>query len=161
MSKDFLDYESLVQAALREVVHKTLSFVAKNGLSGNHHFYITFDTTHPLVKVPEYLKEQYGEEITIVLQYEFWDLEVTTKGFSVNLCFDENNEHVYVPFSSITSFVDPSVKFGLQFTPVFDDVVEEKVKKVEIKAKKISASTKNKKEDSSSNVITLDIFRKK
>lgn len=164
MSKDFLDYEAMVQEALRGVVHKSLVHVAKEGLSGNQHFYITFNTDHPQVVIPEYLKDQYGDELTIVLQYEFWDLTVNENDFSVTLCFDDAHESIHVPYTSIISFVDPSVKFGLQFTPILEDIKAGKT----IKADKPKSKKKQDKEteseavsDSTSNIITLDAFRKK
>lgn len=162
MSKDFLDYEAMVQNALRSVVQKSLAHVAKEGLSGDHHFYITFNTDHPDVVIPEYLKDQYGDELTVVLQYEFWDLTVNEHDFSVTLCFDDANESVVVPYTSIISFVDPSVKFGLQFTPILEEIKEGKVIKADKpKSKKKQDKTTEEVPDSTSNIITLDAFRKK
>ena len=176
-----IDYESMVQESLREVVKNILRDTAKNGLPGTHHFYISFDTTHPGVEMPEYLREQYPEEITIVLQYEFWDLEVDKKQFYITLCFNDIHERLNIPFDAIISFVDPSVKFGLQFSPsVHDDEDEEPLElesdRVDIEfapdveePKKKTKSKKGKKskiEDDDgdkppSNVVTLDAFRKK
>ena len=179
-----IDYESMVQASLREVVKNILRDTAKNGLPGSHHFYISFDTTHSSVEMPEYLREQYPEEITIVLQYEFWDLEVEEKQFFITLCFNDIHERLAIPFDAVISFVDPSVKFGLQFSPsVHDDEDEEPVElkgETEVieplaesedknKKSKTKKSKKTKTADSSeendetppSNVVTLDAFRKK
>ena len=168
-----IDYEVLVQDALRLVVHHALSLIEKNGLIGDHHFYISFATDYPGVQLPDYLKDEYPEEITIVLQHEFWDLKIEDDLFSVTLCFNDVNEYITVPFRAITSFVDPSVKFGLQFTPDYDVLEEPLLEQkspvqIEIKvnkaSKKKSESTKkiNTKESSdSANVITLDTFRKK
>lgn len=160
MAKDPLDYEAMVQAALREVVFKTISYTVKNGLPGNHHYYITFATEHPGVEIPDYLRDQYGDEVTIVLQYEFWDLAADENGFSVTLCFDDAHEKLYVPYTAILSFVDPSVKFGLQFSPIIEETAE--VGKI-IKGTKPSAEKQADalKAKDSSNVITLDTFRKK
>ena len=165
MSKDFLDYEAMVQDALRGVLKKTLIHTATEGLSGNHHFYITFNTTHPNVVIPEYLKDQYGDELTIVLQYEFWDLHVDENHFSVTLCFEDAHENIVIPYNSLISFVDPSVKFGLQFTPVLEEAAEEKISKANSpKAAKKKTAKKDDSEtaeEQTSNIITLDAFRKK
>lgn len=159
MAKDPLDYEEMVQVALREVVHKTLSYTVKNGLPGNHHYYITFATDYPGVIVPEYLKDQYGDEITIVLQYEFWDLKADENGFAVTLCFDDAHEKLYIPYGSLLSFVDPSVKFGLQFSPIYDEN-HEPIEKT-LKGDKAPEDKKAEIPTDGSNVITLDKFRKK
>ena len=122
------DYEHLVQESLRSVVSEALTQVSKGGLPGNHHFYISFRTDYPGVDLPDYLLEQYPEEITIVLQYEFWDLEVEEDSFFVTLCFNYIHERLTIPLQAIVSFVDPSVKFGLQFSPtIHETVVPEKL----------------------------------
>ena len=161
MSKDFLDYEAMVQNALRSVVQKSLAHVVREGLSGDHHFYITFNTDHPDVVIPEYLKDQYGDELTVVLQYEFWDLQANEHDFSVTLCFDDANESVVVPYTSIISFVDPSVKFGLQFTPILEEIKEGKVIKADKPNSKKNSTKEDTNQEESSNIITLDSFRKK
>ncbi len=165
MSKDFLDYEAMVQNALRSVVKKALEHTVKEGLSGNHHFYITFNTNHPNVVIPEYLKDQYGDELTVVLQYEFWDLQANENNFSVTLCFDDAHESIVIPYTSIISFVDPSVKFGLQFTPLFEEGVEGKTLKADKpkSSKKKENKGKNDEvaEEPISNIISIDSFRKK
>lgn len=163
-AKVFFNYENMVQDALRSVMKKALEQTVKDGLNGDHHFYITFNTNHPEVNIPEYLKEQYGDELTIVLQYEFWDLEVNDENFSVTLCFDDENENIFVPYSSVTSFVDPSVKFGLQFNPILDESSGGKIlkdNKSKEKTKKSDKQSEAIKADEVSNVITLDLFRKK
>ncbi len=153
------DYETLVQEALRKVVKETLQNVSKNGLPDDHHFYITFDTCHSGADIPDYLREEYPEEMTIVLQHEFWDLNVDDDGMQVTLCFDDANERIEIPFDSLVSFVDPSVKFGLQFTPI-----ERKAAKAskEKKAKDKTPSKESLKDlDSTSNVVSIDSFRKR
>lgn len=155
----------MVQDALRGVLKKTLIHTAKEGLSGNHHFYITFNTNHPNVVIPEYLKDQYGDELTIVLQYEFWDLNVDETHFSVTLCFEDAHENIVIPYNSLISFVDPSVKFGLQFTPLLEESAEVKITQVDTSktAKKKSAKkeTSETAEEQTSNIISIDAFRKK
>ena len=154
--KDQFDYETMVQTALRTVVRESLSIAANDGLPDLHHFYISFATDHQLVQLPAYLREQYPDEMTIVLQHEFWDLQVDETRFAVTLCFDEVNERLVIPFEAIISFVDPSVKFGLQFSPEYTPLepIEEKTQ-----AEKVPAVDEN--GNPISNVVTLDTFRKK
>jgi hypothetical protein len=114
MAVDHIRYDLLVQDALRGVV-RTVLIDARNGLPGDHHFYIAFDTTAEGVRLSPRMREQYPEEMTIVLQHQFWDLEVTDEGFEVGLAFGGITERLAVPFAAIKSFADPSVQFGLQF----------------------------------------------
>jgi uncharacterized protein len=114
---DSLDYDQLIQEALRDVVRKTLQTVSKKGLPGNHHFYITFRTDRNDVVMPEYLREQHPDEVTVVLQHQFWDLNIDNSSFSVTLSFNGHHERLVIPYGALVSFMDPSVKFGLQFTP--------------------------------------------
>lgn len=110
-----IDYDALAQDALRGVVRTVLTAVAKTGLPGDHHFYISFDTQAPGVVLSKRLREKYPEEMTIVLQHRFWDLLVTEDRFEVKLTFDGIPERLVVPFSSLQVFFDPSVRYGLQF----------------------------------------------
>jgi hypothetical protein len=110
-----IDYEGLAQEAMRGVVRTVLAQTAKSGLSGDHHFYISFDTEAPGVTLSKRLKEKYPREMTIVLQHRFWDLAVTEQRFEVKLTFDGIPERLVVPFGAIKVFFDPSVRFGLQF----------------------------------------------
>lgn len=117
-----IDYESLAQDAMRGVVRTVLARTAKNGLPGDHHFYISFDTQAPGVGLSKRLKEKYPEEMTIVLQHRFWDLAVSEERFEVKLTFDGIPERLVVPFAALKVFFDPSVRYGLQFeAPDFDD----------------------------------------
>ena len=115
MSEDLMGYNRIVENALKGVVREALTRAATVGLPGDHHFYITYRTGAPGVVVPQSLQEQYPEEITIVIQHQFWDLTVDHESFSVTLSFGGKNEHLEVPFDAITGFADPSVQFGLQF----------------------------------------------
>jgi hypothetical protein len=115
MATDLIRYDVLVQQALRGVVRRVLTDGAKEGLPGAHHFYISFDTNAPGVKMSPRLREMYPEEMTVVLQHQFWDLSVTEAGFEVSLSFDKIPERLGIPFDSVTGFFDPSVKFGLKF----------------------------------------------
>jgi len=161
------DYEQLVQESLRSVVRDALTQVSKSGLPGNHHFYISFRTDFPGVDLPDYLLDQYPEEITIVLQYEFWDLEVEDDSFFVTLCFNDIHERLTIPFKAIVSFVDPSVKFGLQFSPtIHEKVITEKFpvrpkQKGKAKTKVSSQASLHEDSQNGSNIVVLDAFRKK
>lgn len=115
---DQIRYDLLTQQALRGVVRSVLADAAKKGLPGDHHFYITFDTKADGVRISERLLGQYPEEMTIILQHQFWDLAVNDDGFEVGLSFGGIPEKLTVPFEAITGFFDPSVQFGLQFEEV-------------------------------------------
>ena len=118
MSVDHIRYDLLTQQALRAVVRRVLSDVAKVGsLPGEHHFYVTFDTRAPGVRFSSRMSEQYPEEMTVVLQHQFWDLAVSDAHFEVALSFNGVSEKLHVPFEAIKGFFDPSVQFGLQFEP--------------------------------------------
>src|SRR6202012_2431423 len=121
MSEDILRYDLMIEAALRDVVRETMETVARDGLLGEHHFYITFLTKFPGVKVPEYLAKQYPEEMTIVLQYQFFGLKLDDDSIHVTLSFNNVKENLVVPIESITTFADPSVNFALQFQNSGDD----------------------------------------
>jgi hypothetical protein len=115
MTKDWLRYDRMVEDALRGVVRRALTEVAGSGLPGDHHFYLTFRTTEPGVHIAAALRGQYPKEMTIVLQHQFWGLEVNDDHFAVTLSFGGKHERLVVPYHAIVSFADPSVKFGLQF----------------------------------------------
>lgn len=118
MAVDHIRYDILAQDALRDMVRKVLTEVAKSGLKGDHHFNITFATDAPGVRIPPRLREQYPQEMTVVMQYQFWDLKVSADAFEVGLSFGGVPERLNVPFAAITSFVDPSVQFALQFQAI-------------------------------------------
>ncbi len=111
-----IDYGRLVEGALRRVVRDVLTRVSREGLPAPHHFYVTFRSEHPGVVMPEFLRERYPTDMTIVLQHQFWDLEVDEDGFSVTLSFSDQLHRLHVPFSALKVFADPGVEFGLQFT---------------------------------------------
>ena len=118
-----IPYDEIVQEALRAVVGRVLGQVQETGstLPGNHHFYITFKTAAVGVDIPAALHERFPDEMTIVLQNKFWDLDVTDTGFSVGLSFNQVPSKLAIPYSAITAFVDPAVDFGLQFQAAVDD----------------------------------------
>lgn len=112
---DRFHYDALVDDALRGVVRRVLRQVADKGLPGSHHFYISFRSTDPGVQLPGYLRAKYPEEMTIVLQHQYWDLILTEEFFEVTVSFNKQQERIKVPFAALSAFVDPSVRFGLQF----------------------------------------------
>ncbi len=116
-----IDYEALQQEAMRGVVRAALQFVVTHGLPGEHHFYISFLTQAPGVVLSKRLREKYPQEMTIVLQHRFWDLIISDERFEVKLTFDGIPERLVIPFSAIRVFIDPSVRYGLQFD---DQIVE-------------------------------------
>jgi hypothetical protein len=115
MATDHIRYDLLAQDALRGVVRRVLMDAAREGLPGEHHFFISFKTKHPGVRISQRLSEKYPEEITIVLQHQFWDLVVNDQFFEVGLSFGSVPERLVVPFEALSGFFDPSVQFGLKF----------------------------------------------
>jgi hypothetical protein len=115
-----LDYPRLVHDALRDVVRSVLGQVAEDGLPGEHHFVLAFKTGEPGVRMPPFLRDLHPEEMTVLLQHQFWDLEVDREAFSVTLAFGGARHRVTVPFAAVTAFADPSVPFGLRFEPAVE-----------------------------------------
>jgi uncharacterized protein len=115
MADDHIRYDILAQDALRGVMRKVLAEVARTGLPGNHHFFITFLTNAPGVRISTRLRERYPEQMTIVLQFQYWDLKVSETGFEVGLSFSDVPEKLEVPFAAVRGFYDPSVNFELEF----------------------------------------------
>ena len=151
MAKDILNYENMVERALRSVVIDALVQASEFGLPGTHHLYITFATDASEVEIPDRLREKFPEEMTIVLQHQFWDLTINDHKFSVILSFNGKKKNISVPFNSITSFSDPSVGFSLQF------------KKDLLKEKKISSNKliEKKNQKFKAEIFSLDAFRSK
>ena len=115
---DHIRYDLLTQQALRGVVRNVLTDAAKKGLPGDHHFYISFDTKADGVRMSDRLRAQYPEEMTVILQHQFWDLAVSDSGFEVGMSFGGIPEKLAIPFDAISGFFDPSVQFGLQFEEI-------------------------------------------
>lgn len=115
LSKDLIRYDLLVQEALKGVVRKVLVDAGRDGLPGEHHFYISFRTNFPGVRLSQRMREKYPEEMTIVLQHQFWDLGITEHTFEVGLSFSGIPERLLIPFDALVGFFDPSVQFGLKF----------------------------------------------
>ncbi|RDV05019.1 SspB family protein [Undibacter mobilis] len=118
---DHIRYDLLTQQALRGVVRAVLADTAKKGLPGDHHFYISFETQAEGVRLSDRLRAQYPEDMTIILQHQFWDLSVTDTGFEVGMSFGGIPEKLYIPFAAVTGFFDPSVQFGLQFEEMTEE----------------------------------------
>ena len=173
--KDYLNYKGMVERALRSVLTDTLRQVSEHGLRGNHNLYISFLTTHPGVTIAEYLHDKYPKEMTIILQHQFWDLDVSEEGFDVTLSFNNVPERLSIPFEALTGFTDPSVQFGLQFklegevdtgagatggvpaTPIGT----RSLAKVEDTDAGASGKSGEDEEKDSEKIVTLDQFRKK
>jgi hypothetical protein len=115
MAKDFIGYQALTDAALRGVVREALHRIEKSGLIGAHHFYLTFKTHADGVDIPDFLREQYPDEMTIIIQHQYWALKVKEDFFEVTLTFKKLPAPLHIPFSALTAFFDPGVQFGLQF----------------------------------------------
>jgi len=152
-----IPYDEIVQEALRAVVGRVLGEIEHGGgsLPGSHHFYITFKTNAPGVSIPDHLRERFPDEMTIVLQNKFWDLETFEEGFCVGLSFNQIPAKLEIPFAAITAFVDPAVDFGLQFQATVADMPPEEHEDAEN-----DAETRETDGDGS-NVVTVDFGRKK
>src|SRR5829696_7285476 len=115
MAQDLYQYEKMIERALRGVVREALEQAAREGLRGKHHFFIGFATGMPGVDIPDTLRARYPQDMTIVLQHQYWDLEVGEEGFAVTLSFQKQLERLKVPYAAVRSFADPSVNFALEF----------------------------------------------
>lgn len=165
-----IDYVKIMQKSMRNLIADVLADVAKNGLPGEHHLYITFLTNAPGVVIPDNLVEQYPQDMTIVLQREFYQLEVVEGGFSVDLSFQDVLTRISIPFESIVTFADPAAGFGLRFDvesgSEYDE--DEADDELEIFRSKLNDSVSaedradnNEIGDNAGNVVSLDLFRKK
>ncbi len=176
MAEDLMRYDLLAQDALKGVVRFALKRVERTGLPGEHHFYIAFETEAPGVKISERLGKQYPKEMTIVLQHQYWGLEVLEDRFHVELSFENIPEKLTVPFAAIKGFFDPSVQFGLQFeigeanenaeldlkTDDVDDetTVQARVAGGDEQSAAGSEPVLSEQEASNTNIVRLDTFRK-
>ncbi|HUO97123.1 MAG TPA: ClpXP protease specificity-enhancing factor SspB [Rhizomicrobium sp.] len=169
MTKDFIGYQGLLDAALRGVVRDALRRIEKQGLIGSHHFYLTFKTKFPGVELPNFLIEQYPEEMTIILQHQFWGLKVREDQFEVALTFKKLPATLVIPFRALTKFFDPGVPFGLEFKGTDSeakpaaaaqpaDAVPVKVEKA---PKPEKAGEEGEKPSAPAEIVSLDSFRKK
>ena len=156
INKKTIDYDRIVENTLKLVVKKSLQFVHENGLPGNHHFYISFDSKYKGVKVPSELEAGEDNEIKIILQHQFWNLTIDDHKFSVILSFNGKKKNISIPFNSITSFSDPSVGFSLQFKKEF--ITENTIKNKSISTNKLSERNNQK---FKAEIFSLDAFRSK
>ncbi|MBL9047347.1 MAG: hypothetical protein JNK34_08580 [Tabrizicola sp.] len=147
-----IDYGNLMHRAMRGLIQEVLGDVAKHGLPGAHHFFITFDTQHPDVKIADWLRERYPSEMTIVIQHWFENLVVTDEGFGITLNFGNNPEPMVIPFDALRTFVDPSVEFGLRFESQEEDEDDtEDLADIEVEEEP---------ERRDAEIVSLDQFRK-
>jgi hypothetical protein len=176
---DFVIYDKLIDVALRTVVRETLLHVAEHGLPGQHHIYLSFQTDYPGVMIADYLHQEYPDEMTIILQHRFWDLEVSETNFTVGMTFNKLQERLEIPFDAITRFSDPSVQFGLQFQTPGQGAANLRTggatAGIDLKATDVTASQNdggdeaepddaaegNANGEAGADVVTLDSFRKK
>jgi uncharacterized protein len=166
MATDHIRYDVLARDALRGVLRRVLADAAEHGLPGDHHFFITFVSTADGVKLSPRLLAQYPEEMTVILQHQFWDLVVTEDRFEVGLSFGGIPERLVIPFSAIKSFFDPSVQFGLQFETSDAPSAEEGQPAASPSASVPQVPAKESKEEpekpsEGAEVVRLDRFRKK
>lgn len=172
MTDDLMKYDKMVEEALRGVVRKALQHALDKGLPGDHHFYLTFRTNAPGVSIPDYLHDQYPEEMTIVLQHQFWDLTLEDERFTVTLSFKNRPAELVIPYAALSAFVDPSVKFGLQFTVEADGRINVPTIRPEGELVPVSETIETEAEPQagtanedgaadSAEVVSLDQFRKK
>jgi hypothetical protein len=163
-----IDYGNLMHEAMRGLIRKVLTDVAKNGLPGAHHFFITFDTGHPDAELADWLSDRYPGEMTVVMQHWYDKLEVTEDGFGVTLNFGDAPEPLYIPYDAIKTFVDPSVEFGLRFETHEDETEEgakvtppDVLRSPAVSSRKPTEKVKPSKKDAKpGDVVSLDSFRK-
>ncbi len=148
-----INYDKLIEKSLKNVVVEALKIAQRQGLPGENHFYITFKTNHPQTQISDYLKHQYPEEMTIVLQHQFANLRVESTLFSVDLSFGGIQQNLVIPFEAITYFADPFAKFGLSFATGEEPSQNSSISEEE--------TTKEKKVSGSATVVSIDAFRKK
>ena len=154
-----IDYFDLTRMALRGVMSSALSQAAENGLVDDQHFYITFRTRHPGVVIPDWLAERYADEMTIVIQHEYWDLAVMSDRFAVGLSFNNRSVTLVIPFAAVKTFADPSVNFQLDI-PMGDEDEQEDEPLAEIE--ELSPDEESEERDNeAATVVSLDSFRKK
>jgi len=154
-----IDYGRLMHSAMRGLIQEVLRDVRDHGLPGAHHFFITFDTTHPDARLADWLRDRYPTEMTVVMQHWFDDLEVNSDGFGVTLNFGDAPENLYIPYDAIQTFVDPSVEFGLRFESSEEDDTQETEAEGEV-ARIVEDAEDEDTEKKDAEVVSLDSFRK-
>jgi hypothetical protein len=164
MPQDSFHYDKMIESALRGVVREALVRASRDGLPGEHHFYIGFATREPGVELPESLLARFPEEMTIVIQHQFWDLKVEEGSFSIVLSFQRQPERLVIPFAAIKSFADPSVNFALEFASPVTAATEPSTAEGDAPAlpAPLAAPPKEPKEErTTGEVVALDAFRKR
>lgn len=158
---DNIEYGNLMHEAMRGLIRKVLTQVAEEGLPGAHHFFITFDTSHPDAELADWLSDRYPTEMTVVMQHWYDKLDVGDDGFAVTLNFGDQPEPLYIPYNAIRTFVDPSVEFGLRFE-AHEDEEENTVSVVDPDeaAELDETHPEDNREKSDADVVSLDSFRK-
>jgi hypothetical protein len=156
MAQDLFDYPSMVETALRGVVREALARTAKDGLRGAHHFYLSFRTGATGVAIPDFMLAKYPEEMTIVLQHQFWGLDVREQDFSVTLSFQNRPEQLTIPFAAVASFADPSVNFALQFEIAAAKPSDSAALPVKTPTQEPATAPRQ-----AAEIVTLDKFRKR
>jgi len=159
--QDQLGYERLVEVALRGVVRDALSLAEENPLPGDHHFYITFRTTYPGVEISPTLLGQHPEDMTIVLQHQFWDLQVEKDLFRVTLSFNRVHETLVIPYEAVIAFRDPSINFALHFSALDEDLADIDEDLDLVDDTEVSETQPDLPTGEEGNVVALDAFRKK
>jgi hypothetical protein len=160
MTRDFIGYKALTDAALRGVVRGALKHVEKHGLVASHHFRLSFRTHFPGVEIPDFLLEQYPEEMTIILQHQFWGLKAKEHHFEVTLSFRKVPATLTIPFGALTAFVDPGVQFGLDFQTEPDEASSQK-HPAPAQSPQEQEESAPEKPAAPGEVVSLDSFRKK
>jgi hypothetical protein len=161
MAKDFIGYQALTDAALRGVVRDALRRIEKQGLIGSHHFYLTFKTHFPGVEIPDFLREQYPDEMTVILQHQFWGLKVRDDRFEVALTFKKLPATLVIPFAALTAFLDPGVQFGLTFKSADGEQRPAPVPEPAAIEDMVPKDEPSEKPAAPGDVVSLDSFRKK
>ena len=156
-----IDYGNLMHDAMRGLIRRVLEGVAADGLPGEHHFFITFDTNHPDVEMADWLSDRYPGDMTVVMQHWFDNLDVGDEGFAVTLNFGDSPEPIYIPYDAIQTFVDPSVEFGLRFeTHESEDTHPLKGVIDEPETVELETVDEEEKDRQDAEIVSLDSFRK-
>ena len=155
-----IDYGNLMHRAMRGLIKDVLDDVAEHGLPGQHHFFITFDTMHPDVEIADWLSDRYPDEMTVVVQHWFENLDVGDEGFAITLNFGDTPEPLYIPYDAIKTFVDPSVEFGLRFETQAEDEDDDEFPAPSLAEEETVGDEDAAKAQQDAEIVSLDKFRK-
>lgn len=159
MQEDQIGYDEIIENSMRSVIHETLKKVEKTGLLGKHYFVITFFTRFPGVSISKNMLEKYPDEMTIVIQFQYRDLEAGNDSFKISLCFGGEYEKLEIPYKSITSFADPSMNFALRFSVSYGESEDGGLEESDV-SNQVNNENSGTKIDLSAKVVSLDAFRK-